>query len=162
VMKVSTLILNGWFATAIALNAADTKPAALAHFAGPDFQGGAKDLYGSSFDGEQVNYVYAAPTGKHSTMQVKFSLKAIPQEAQFAHLKARDDDGPKACAIAIELNGKVLFEGANEFSSRGNSSGANCPSPLARCRRARTRWSSRVAKRRAKPACRRGSRWRSA
>ncbi len=115
-MKIPILLLNGMFAIVIAASAAtDQATSALAHFSGPDFAGGAKDLFGSSFDGEQVNYIYAAPTGEHSTMRVGFEVATIPPVPLFAHLKARDDDGPGSCAIAIELNGKVLFEGANPF-----------------------------------------------
>ena len=93
-------------------------PEAVAYFKGSEFQGGAKDLFGADYDGEQVNYVYAEPTGKHAKMQVKFNLKAVPAGPLFLHLKARDDDGPRQCAIAIELNGKTLFTGPNKFPER--------------------------------------------
>ncbi len=98
--------------------AAARPPGALASYKGSEFEGGAKDLFGSDFDGEQVNYVYAEPTGKHSKMQVKFILKAVPPGPLFVHLRARDDDGPKQCTIAIELNGKTLFTGPNSFPAR--------------------------------------------
>ena len=51
----------------LAAGAAEPRPEALAHFTGAEFQGGAKDLFGSNIDGEQVNYVYALPTGAHAT-----------------------------------------------------------------------------------------------
>ena len=83
---------------------------------GTDFQGGAADLYGSMMAGEiNVNYVYAQPTGSRSTLTKTFNLAAVPNEPMFLHLKARDDDGPQQCAISIELNGRVLFEGRNDF-----------------------------------------------
>ena len=93
-------------------------PAALAHFSGAEFQGGAKDLFGSDSDGEQVNYVYALPTGAHATMKVTFPLKSVPPGPLFVHLKGRDDDYPAQSIIAIEMNGRVLFEGRNTFSSK--------------------------------------------
>jgi len=112
----------GWMIVALLAAAAPARPAdraneAVASFKGSEFEGGAKDLFGSSFDGEQVNYVYAASTGKHSVMQVGFALASVPAAPQYLHLKARDDDAPSRCTIAIELNGKTLFEGQNDFSA---------------------------------------------
>jgi hypothetical protein len=92
---------------------------AIAHFAGSDFAGGANDLYGSVFDGQQVNYVYAEPTGSRSVMQVKFSLEVIPAGEQSVYLKGRDDDFHMHCPIAVALNGKTIFEGSNKFSHPG-------------------------------------------
>ena len=105
-------------AIGLAAAAAEPRPEALAHFTGAEFQGGAKDLFGSNIDGEQVNYVYALPTGAHATMKVSFALKSVPPGPLFVHLKGRDDDYPAQCAIAIELNGRVLFGGRNTFSSK--------------------------------------------
>jgi hypothetical protein len=96
--------------------AADAKAEPLAHFAGADFQGGAKDLYGTAYDGEQVNTVYAEPTGPHSAMQLTFPVKHVPVGPLFVHLKARDDEAPRQCNIALLLNGQTLFEGTNEFA----------------------------------------------
>ena len=62
----------------LAAHAADAKPDALAHGKGADFTGGAKDLYGSTVDGEEVNYVYAQPTGVHASMQMKFTVSLAP------------------------------------------------------------------------------------
>jgi hypothetical protein len=88
----------------------------LLELAGTDFKGGAADLYGSIMAGEiNVNYVYALPTGSRSILTKTFNLASIPQQPMFLHLKGRDDDGPKQCMIAIELNGKSLFEGRNDF-----------------------------------------------
>jgi len=98
--------------------AVDREEDALAGFRGSDFVGGAKDLYGGQIDGEQVNYVYAAPTGPHSTMSVTFRIERIPSCPLFLHLKGRDDDFPSRCGIAIQLNEAILFEGANEFSDK--------------------------------------------
>ncbi|HEX4122284.1 MAG TPA: beta-N-acetylglucosaminidase domain-containing protein [Verrucomicrobiae bacterium] len=100
------------------LRAEEQIPAALAHFTGADFQGGAKDLFGSDFDGNQVNEIYAMPTGAHATMEVTFPLQRVPPGPLFVHLKARDDDHSTRCMIAIELNGRVLFEGNNTFPSK--------------------------------------------
>ncbi|MBP6964085.1 MAG: beta-N-acetylglucosaminidase domain-containing protein [Armatimonadetes bacterium] len=92
---------------------------ALADLAGTDFEGGAANLYGSTMAGEiQVNYVYAEPTGGHSTMQATFEVKSVPEQPMFLHLRGRDDDGPKQCAIALELNGKTIFSGPNDFTSK--------------------------------------------
>jgi hypothetical protein len=97
---------------------AERSAVALAAYTGADFGGGAKDLFGTAYSGEQVNTVYALSTGTHATMQLKFPLKSIPAVPLFVHLKARDDDGPGQCAIGIVLNGKSLFEGTNGFSPK--------------------------------------------
>lgn len=92
---------------------------ATADLAGTDFKGGAADLYGSAMAGEmQVNYVYAVPTGDRSKMQATFAVKAVPKTPMFLHVKGRDDDGPKPCTIAIELNGKTVFIGPNRFAEK--------------------------------------------
>ena len=88
----------------------------LVELTGADFQGGAADLYGSMMGGQiNVNYVYAQPTGGRSTLAASFNLVSIPQQPMFLHLKGRDDDGPQQCTVAIQLNGKTLFEGRNDF-----------------------------------------------
>ncbi|MGB9624863.1 MAG: beta-N-acetylglucosaminidase domain-containing protein [Phycisphaerae bacterium] len=104
---------------AACLSAGKPKPQALAAFAGSEFAGGAKDLFGAVMDGEPVNYVYAQPTGDRSRMQVVFHVNRIPAEPLFVHIKGRDDDAPGQCTIAIELNGVVLFVGRSAFSPRG-------------------------------------------
>lgn len=92
---------------------------ALIRLFGSDFQGGAKDLHGTVMHGlSRVNYVYAAATGQHSTMSAQFQVSTVPDEPLFLHVKALDDDAAEGCAIAIELNGKVLFEGKSQFPSR--------------------------------------------
>jgi hypothetical protein len=105
-------------AAVLPLRAAERLPAALAQFTGADFQGGVKDLYGTAYEGEQVNTVYAEPTGPRSTMQLKFPITELPTAPLFVHLKARDDDAPRQCRIAVILNGRTLFGGTNEFSSK--------------------------------------------
>lgn len=90
---------------------------ALAVFQGPEFQGGAKDLVGTSFGGEEVNTIYAQATGPRSQMQVKFKIPALPAGPQFVHLRGRDDDAPGVCAIAVRLNRTIVFEGPNPFSA---------------------------------------------
>jgi hypothetical protein len=115
--KKARLLILLSLAAILPLRAEEKIPAALAHFSGAEFQGGAKDLFGSDSDGEQVNYVYALPTGR-ATMQVTFRLKSLPPGPLFVHLKARDDDYHTRCTISIELNGRTLFEGHNSFSSK--------------------------------------------
>ena len=119
-MKHSTTYLNTllWLTLAVSAAGSQPTPEALASFTGAEFRGGAKDLFGSNFDGEQVNYVYALPTGAHATMEVTFPLKSVPPGPLFVHLKGRDDDYPAQCAIAIELNGRTLFEGRNTYSTK--------------------------------------------
>lgn len=92
-------------------------PASILELSGTDFKGGAAEVFGSFLGGElNINYVYAEPTGARSTMAAAFSIARIPTDSAFLYVKGRDDDGPGNCKIAIELNGKTLFEGANEFS----------------------------------------------
>ena len=117
-MKTLTFILIAICLIGGMAHTAKPEPA-LAELAGTDFKGGAVDLYGSFFAGEvQVNYVYAEPTGDRSKMQAAFELKTVPQQPTFLHLRGRDDDGPKQCAIAVELNGKTIFSGPNDFTSK--------------------------------------------
>lgn len=117
-MKLTRHALLGGLSLALVASAwaAEEKSPALANFAGAEFSGGAKDRFGSAIDGEQVNYVYARPTGPLATMQVKFAVKDLPAEPMFVHIKGRDDDFHSHCAIAIELNGRTVFEGANPFT----------------------------------------------
>ena len=98
------------------LSAAERPRAAVASFAGPEFEGGAKDLVGTSFDGQEVNTIYSLQTGPRSSMLAKFTVQSVPTGPLFIHLKARDDDAPKACSIVVRLNGKTVFEGPNQFS----------------------------------------------
>ncbi len=84
---------------------------------GTDMKGGAAELFGSFMAGEpDVNYVYAKPNGIRSTMQATFDLAQVPSGQLYLHIKGRDCDVGPACAIRIELNGKALFEGKNDFS----------------------------------------------
>jgi hypothetical protein len=119
-MRITTTFLNSVLGLTLVLSAAasEPKPEALASFTGAEFQGGAKDLYGTAYDGEQVNTVYAEPTGPHSTMELRFPVRSVPAGPLFVHLKARDDDAPRQCKIALVLNGQTLFEGSNEFTPR--------------------------------------------
>ena len=85
--------------------------------AGTDMKGGAAELFGSFMAGESgVNYVYAKPNGGRSTMQAEFDVAQVPAGQLYLHLKGRDCDHGPACAIRIDLNGKALFEGKNDFS----------------------------------------------
>jgi hypothetical protein len=106
----------GWFATPPA-HAAESPRPAVAVFAGPEFEGGAKDAIGTSFAGQEVNTIYARPTGGRSSMHVKFEAGSLPQSPLFVHLKARDDDAPAASSIAVRLNKTTLFTGPNRFSA---------------------------------------------
>ena len=95
--------------------AAHAKP--LVDLAGTDLSGGAAAVFGSVMAGEiDVNYIYAQPTAGRSSMTAAFNLTQLPNGAIFLYVKGRDDDGPGACKIAIELNGRALFAGANQFS----------------------------------------------
>jgi hypothetical protein len=114
-MKHLLILLLSSLAAIPTTYSSESIPAPLAQFSGAEFQGGAKDLYGTAFDGEQVNTIYAEPTSPRSTMQVTFSIKNVPVAPLFIYLKARDDDGPGQCKIALLLNGATIFEGANEF-----------------------------------------------
>ncbi len=105
-------------ATLMPASSAGEKPqAALATFAGPEFDGGAKDLVGTTFAGHEVNTIYSLQAGPRSRMSVGFAPRSLPAGKLFLHLKARDDDAPGACAIAVRLNGKTIFEGKNLFAS---------------------------------------------
>lgn len=97
--------------------AAHSSTAALAVISGPEFEGGAKDLVGTSFAGEEVNTIYSQQNGARSSMRAKFNVQTMPSVPLFVHLTARDDDAPKASEIAVRLNGKILFEGPNQFSA---------------------------------------------
>ncbi len=97
--------------------AANPPGSALAWFRGPEFEGGAKDLVGTSFHGEAVNTIYAQSTEARSRMWVKFKLAATPTEPLYVHLRGLDDDAPGASVIAVRLNNTLLFEGPNPFSA---------------------------------------------
>lgn len=86
---------------------------------GAEFAGGAKDHVGSSFFAEQVNMVYARPTGSRASMRAVLKLEKLPDAPLFLHVKGRDDDAPGSCKISVALNGKTLFEGANTFKADG-------------------------------------------
>jgi hypothetical protein len=115
--KLAIVTLLGFQILALSLpaSAAQAPALALAWVSGADFAGGAKDLYGTAYAGEQVNTVYAEPTGRHSRMQWSFTVQQPPALPLFVHLKACDADDPGQCKIALILNGQTLFEGANEF-----------------------------------------------
>jgi len=115
-MRPSALLLLSVLSAAWPIQAGAQSSAALAQLTGADFSGGAKDTYGADVEGEKVNCIYAQPTGKPASMQAVFKLKSAPTGPLFVHLKGRDDDGPRRCQIAIELNGENLFTGENEFS----------------------------------------------
>ncbi len=84
---------------------------------GTQLAGGAAEVFGSTYGGEiDVNYVYAKPFGVRSSMAASFDLSDVPKGALFLYVKGRDDDGVGKCRIAIEINGRALFSGANEFS----------------------------------------------
>lgn len=100
----------------IVASAATRPHAALAVMPGREFEGGAKDLVGTSFGGKEVNTIYSLQNGARSSMQAKFQIHNIPAVPLFVHLTARDDDAPGASSILIRLNGKTLFEGRNQFS----------------------------------------------
>jgi len=90
---------------------------ALVAFAGTEIEGGAKDVVGTSFAGEEANTIYAQATGARSRLLAKFKVPRVPSSPMFVHLAGRDDDAPAACAIAVRLNGATVFQGPNQFSS---------------------------------------------
>jgi hypothetical protein len=86
------------------------------HLLGTDFTGGANQRFGSKQSGhDNVNYIYAQPTGPYATMRATFNLEQLPLPPLFLHIKAIDDNYPGQCDIEITLNGKVLFQGPNRF-----------------------------------------------
>ncbi len=88
----------------------------LAVLRGTDFAGGANRHYGTTIHGkDEVNYVYARPTGAESTMQAAFALETVPDEPQFVYLLGLDDDGPDACAIEVRVNDAVVYAGDDAF-----------------------------------------------
>lgn len=82
---------------------------------GVEFDGGAKDRVGSSFFGEDVNVVYARPTGTASAMRAVIELADLPKGEAFLHLRARDDDAQGPCRVSIAVNDRTIFEGPNRF-----------------------------------------------
>jgi hypothetical protein len=90
---------------------------ALVELAGADFAGGAREHFGAAKLGEQVNYVYAQPTGA-AVMRAGFELKDVPDTPLFLHLKALDDDAAPQCKIDITINGQSVFAGMNKFSRK--------------------------------------------
>ena len=105
-----------WTLLLLVGTSAAAAPVAIVELSGTDFVGGAAEVFGSVLGGEvNVNYVYAEPTGARSTMTAAFEVNRLPDSRAYVYVKGRDDDGPGNCAIAIELNGRALFEGANEF-----------------------------------------------
>ncbi len=115
-MKPNILLLLGGLGLVWPIQTGAQPSAALVQFTGADFRGGAKDVYGTDVEGEQVNCAYAQATGKSATMQVAFKIAPVPASPLYLHLKGRDDDSPRRCQIAIELNGQTLFTGENGFS----------------------------------------------
>jgi hypothetical protein len=101
----------------IAASASARPQPALVMIPGPEFEGGAKDLVGTSFGGREVNTIYSLANGARSSMQAKFQVHNVPKVPLFVHLTARDDDAPEASSIVVRLNGKILFEGRNQFSA---------------------------------------------
>jgi len=94
-----------------------THAAPLVDLAGTDLRGGAAEVFGSAFAGEiDVNYVYAQPTGARASMSASFRVLEVPTEQMYLYVRGRDDDAADKCKIAIELNGRALFSGANDFS----------------------------------------------
>ena len=118
-IKVSLVTLQILLFAGIVLgdNAAAPLPVALAHFTGAEFNGGAKDVYGTSEGIEMINTIYSQAAGPRATMELKFTLSSLPGEPLFVHLKARRDGAMKQCGIVIEVNGQTLFKGPAAFSS---------------------------------------------
>jgi hypothetical protein len=92
-------------------------PAVCVELRGTDFKGGANKRFGAERNGkEDVNYVYARPTGEASTMQANFRLARTPDEPMFLHLHALDDDYDSQARVEFKVNDAVVFSGPSEFS----------------------------------------------
>ena len=84
---------------------------------GTDFDGGANGIYGSTQHGvDDVNWVYAQPTGERSTMRATFDLEDRPREELYLYLTGCDDDYASKCGIEVKLGRRTLFEGLSEFA----------------------------------------------
>ena len=87
-----------------------------AQLRGIDFEGGGQAEFGAAKCGRQdVNYVYARPTGAAARMTVRLSMERVPRGNAFLFLDATDDDAPTQCPIRISLNGQELFRGPSGF-----------------------------------------------
>lgn len=66
-----------------------------------------------------ATYARGKKTGQ-SNMQVNFTITAQQNKQEYQLiLCAQDDDSEKKCPIRIELNGNLLFHGANPFQRFG-------------------------------------------
>ena len=91
-MRALLALLSAVFAAASSA-AAGAGDSALVTLKGTDFEGGANGLYGSTQHAvDDVNYVYAKPTGPHSTMRAEFELARLLREPVYLYLTACDDD----------------------------------------------------------------------
>jgi len=85
---------------------------------GDEMEGGAGDLYGYRKYGRDVNYIYAASTGRHR-LTCDFVLSGVPEGGAALRLTARNDDFGNRPRLRIALNGHVLFEGPSPYDSKG-------------------------------------------
>jgi len=109
------LVVLGVACTGV-LCAGETK--ALARLRGIDFQGGGAAHFGSRFHGrEDVNYVYAQPTGAAASLRGVFTLAALPGEPAFLFVEALGDERAESCRIELTLNGRALVAGPSGFPS---------------------------------------------
>ena len=85
-----------------------------------DFGGGASPLfYAYRCEKRLATYARGKKTGQ-SNMQVNFTITAQQNKQEYQLiLCAQDDDSEKKCPIRIELNGNLLFHGANPFQRFG-------------------------------------------
>jgi putative membrane-bound dehydrogenase-like protein len=98
------------------ISLAEEPPKAVVEFVGGDFEGGAKDRYGSAYYGRtNLNYVYSKASNELASIQTKFRLESVPAGDLFLYVTGRNDDVPGDVAIAILVNGKPLHEGQSGF-----------------------------------------------
>lgn len=91
--------------------------AAIVKLTGDSFKGGGADRFGHNYDGaNNVNFIYAQPTGALSSMTATFNLSVSPTEKMAIQLRGRDDDGGSPTHIRIAINGVSVFSGECGFS----------------------------------------------
>lgn len=81
---------------------------------GIDFEGGAASQFGWFKEGRQVNYVYAASTGKNE-MKTEFYLSSVPAKGIVLKITGKSDDLGTNGTIRIRLNEFSVYEGPASF-----------------------------------------------
>jgi putative membrane-bound dehydrogenase-like protein len=90
----------------------------LADLDGKDFDGGARESYGSSFyNRDPVNFVYAQSTGGRSKIKANFRIAELPKQQVVLHLTAMNDDAGGNIPVSIQLNGTSLHSGNSNYAN---------------------------------------------